>query len=268
MQKFGIIEDTLFIPMLGRIYASERYPHILYDEAALALKQKLPKDVLESGRHSQYTLLASAARAANMDRYIKDFLTRRPDGIIAQLGCGLETAHFRNENETTRWYAIDLPNVIAYRRSLLPQAQREHCIAGNAFTGEWIKRIRADAPKAPLLVTAGGLFYYFQEERILALLRMLQKTGNVELVFDAVNRRGMTMLRRKYLKQMGHAQAQMYFYVDCAAALTAKLDESACVLADEPYYRRIPKTGLQLSTQCAMAISDKFGMLRMIQLRL
>ena len=28
MSKFGIIEDTLFIPLLGRIYASERYPHI------------------------------------------------------------------------------------------------------------------------------------------------------------------------------------------------------------------------------------------------
>ena len=29
MQTLGVVEDTLFIPMLGRIYASEHYPQIL-----------------------------------------------------------------------------------------------------------------------------------------------------------------------------------------------------------------------------------------------
>ena len=32
MAKLGIIEDTLFVPMLGRIYASEHFPQILYDQ--------------------------------------------------------------------------------------------------------------------------------------------------------------------------------------------------------------------------------------------
>ncbi len=26
MSKLGVVEDTLFVPMLGRIYASEHYP--------------------------------------------------------------------------------------------------------------------------------------------------------------------------------------------------------------------------------------------------
>ncbi len=26
MQTLGVVEDTLFVPMLGRIYASEHYP--------------------------------------------------------------------------------------------------------------------------------------------------------------------------------------------------------------------------------------------------
>ena len=29
MSEFGIVEDTMFIPMLGRIYASEMHPDIL-----------------------------------------------------------------------------------------------------------------------------------------------------------------------------------------------------------------------------------------------
>ena len=35
MQTLGVVEDTLFIPMLGRIYASEHYPQILYDKNLL-----------------------------------------------------------------------------------------------------------------------------------------------------------------------------------------------------------------------------------------
>ena len=38
MSKLGVVEDTLFVPMLGRIYASEHYPQILYDKKALELK--------------------------------------------------------------------------------------------------------------------------------------------------------------------------------------------------------------------------------------
>lgn len=47
MQKLGVVEDTLFIPMLGRIYASEHCPQVLYDKKALELKKKLPSDLIE-----------------------------------------------------------------------------------------------------------------------------------------------------------------------------------------------------------------------------
>ena len=39
MSHFGVVEDTLFVPMLGRIYASEYCPQILYDPKALELKK-------------------------------------------------------------------------------------------------------------------------------------------------------------------------------------------------------------------------------------
>ena len=52
-----------------------------------------------------------------MDRFIRAFLERRPDGVIVQLGCGLETAYFRCDNGRSRWYAVDLHHVVEYRRS-------------------------------------------------------------------------------------------------------------------------------------------------------
>ncbi len=212
MSKLGVVEDTLFVPMLGRIYASEYCPQILYDPKALELKKKLPSSLPEQDGQSQYTLLASAARSANMDRYIRAFLERRPDGVIVQLGCGLETAYYRCDNGRSRWYAVDLPHVVEYRRELLPEPERETYLAGDAFAEDWIRQIRTDAPDAPILVTAGGLFHYFEESKVVGLLRMLTGFGEIEIVFDSVSKSGMAMMRKKYMKQVGHGDAQMFFY--------------------------------------------------------
>ena len=266
MSHLGVVEDTLFVPMLGRIYASEYCPQILYDPKALELKKKLPSSLPEQDGQSQYTLLASAARSANMDRYIRAFLERRPDGVIVQLGCGLETAYYRCDNGRSHWYAVDLPHVVEYRRALLPEPERETYFAGDAFAEDWIRQIRTDVPDAPILVTAGGLFHYFEESKVVGLLRMLTGFGEIEIVFDSVSKSGMAMMRKKYMKQVGHGDAQMFFYVDSASVLAGKIGSGVRVLAEEPYYRHIPRTGLKLSTKISMAVSDRFCMVKMVHL--
>ena len=193
MPEFNAVENTLFIPMLGRIYASEHFQNILYDEKALSLKDMLPKSLMETGSQNQYTLLASASRSANMDRYIRDFLRRKPDGIIAELGCGLETTFYRNDDGHTRWYAVDLPDVMEYRKTLLPEPERQTYFADDAFSDDWLRRIRIDAPDAPVLVTAGGLFHYFEEEKVLALMRMLQSFGNEEPYYRHIDKTGLKL---------------------------------------------------------------------------
>ncbi len=268
MQKLGVVEDTLFVPMLGRIYASDHCPQILYDKKVLELKNKLPSDLIEQKKQTQYTLLASASRSANMDRFIRSFLERRPNGVIVQLGCGLETTYYRCDNGKTRWYAVDLPHVIDYRRELLPESERETYFAGDAFSEDWIRQVRTEFPDAPILVTAGGLLHYFEENEVITLLRTIGQFGNMEIVFDTVNKKGMAMMQKKYMKQVGHADAQMFFYVDSAKELAAKIGGNAKVVSDEPYYRYIPKNGLKLSTKVSMAVSDQFKMVKMIHLKL
>jgi O-methyltransferase involved in polyketide biosynthesis len=267
-RQLGVIEDTLFVPMLGRIYASEHFSNILNDAKALELKTKLPAGVIENDTQTQYTYLASATRSANMDRYISDFLKRKKNGIIVQLGCGLETTYYRNDNGYTVWYGIDLPDVIEYRKTLLPETDRERYIAGDAFERGWIDQIRKEHPEVPILVTASGLFYYFEEEKVLDLLRMLGKYGDIEILFDAVSKSGMEMMKKKHMKTVGHEDAKMYFYVDSAAKLAAKIDGKTSVLAEEVFYRHISKKGLSLSTKVSMIISDRLSMVKMIHLSL
>ncbi|WP_130837339.1 class I SAM-dependent methyltransferase [Lachnoclostridium sp. Marseille-P6806] len=268
MAELGTVEDTLFVPMLGRIYASENCKNVLYDEKALSLKDKLPEHLAGQDTQTEYTLIASASRSANMDRYIRNFLKRRTDGAIVQLGCGLETTFFRDGNGRTMWYGIDLPDVIEYRRILLPESEHEKYIAGDAFSDEWIRQVRSEQPDAPLLVTASGLFYYFEEDKVLELFKMLQGYGYIEVVFDTVNKSGMTAIRKKWIKMVGHEDAKMFFYVDSAAELVAKIGGNAKVFAEEKYYNHIDRSGLKFGTRFNMWGSDLLNMVKMIHLAL
>lgn len=76
------------------------------------------------------------------------------------------------------------------------------------------------------------------------------------------------MLQKKYMKQMGHENARMFFYAESADALVSALGGNARVLADEPYYGFIKRNGLKLITKISMDVSDRFGMVKMIHLAL
>ncbi|MCD8127831.1 MAG: class I SAM-dependent methyltransferase [Clostridiales bacterium] len=203
-----------------------------------------------------------------IQRFLRDFLKRKPNGVVAQLGCGLETTFYRCDNGITCWYGVDLPNVIEYRKSLMPESEREKYIAGDAFDSAWMKQVRDEAPDAPILITASGLFYYFAEDKVLALMRMLQNNGAIEIVFDTVNKSGMTMMRKQYTKQVGHEDAAMFFYVDSAEELAAKIGSDVNVLAEGKYYSHIDKSGIKFSTKLTMIGSDLMKMVKMIHLEL
>ena len=38
------VEETLFVPMRGRVYASKNFPEILNDKKKLEIAEKLPKN--------------------------------------------------------------------------------------------------------------------------------------------------------------------------------------------------------------------------------
>ena len=265
MPDFSTVEDTLFVPMLGRIYASENFPNILKDEKALELKKQLPENLKGKDTQTQYTLMASAVRSTNMDRYIRNFMKRNPDGVIVLLGCGLETTYYRNDNGKTIWYEVDLPDVINYRKELLGETDRDKCIAADAFGSEWIEKVRKEHPTAPVLVAASGLFYYFEGRTVKNLFKNLKNYGNIEILFDTVNGSGMKRMA-KYMKQVGHEDASMYFYVDNAEDLAKEIGGS--LLKEEPYYAHTEKKGLQFMTSISMRVSDKFMMVKMIHLKM
>ena len=115
------------------------------------------------------------------------------------------------------------------------------------------------------MVAASGLYYYFEEKTVLSLFRTLKKYGDVELLFDTVNGAGMKRMS-KYMKQVGHSDASMYFYVDDGKALAKQVDGT--LIREEAYYAHTCRRGLNPVTAISMWVSDKCRMVKMIHLAL
>src|SRR6185312_5463956 len=127
-----------------------------------------------------------ALRARTFDDEVRRFLAANPDGTVVALGEGLETQFWRVDNGRVRWVTVDLPETIAVREQVLPRGDRQSLVAGSAFDARWTDEVVADGP---VLVTAQGLFMYFEfdeVERLVAMLRSRFPGGT--LIFDAAPR--------------------------------------------------------------------------------
>ena len=264
MEKFNTIESTLFVPMLGRIWCTKNHPSVLNDQKALSLSGVIPQELKQHAKGTAYTKIASAVRSTNMDRYIQEFMKENPEGVIVQIGCGLETTYHRNDDGRHEWVELDLPEVIGFRKKILGETERDHCLIGDATSGEWLEEIRRKYPTRPLLVTASGVFYYFTEEMVLGLMENLHQDGHAELVFDTVSGFGMKLMHH-LMKLVGHADAAIYFYVDKAGQLATEV--GATLLKEEKYYKFIPRKGLPFQCKVNMFFSDLMKMTKMVHLK-
>ena len=263
-EKFNKISSTLFVPMRGRIYTAQNFPNILTDEMALKLIDKLPP---ENKPQSQYTYIASAVRSRNMDRYIDSFLKKNNDGIIVEIGCGLETTYFRHPDIKNTFYDMDLPEVIEYRKKIIPLGKYQKLIKGDIFKEEWIEQIKNEIGNKPILIIAGGLFHYFERNNVIKAIQNMIKFDKVELVFDALNSLGIKGVK-KYMKEVGHDDATMYFYVNDVHELAKEIGPNVEVLEEEKYYSNTPRDGLDFMTKTQIIGSDLFYMVKMIHLKL
>ena len=55
--------------------------------------------------------------------------------------------------------------------------RQELYISGDAFAKDWIKKVRNDVLDAPILVTAGGLFHYFEEHKAVSYTHLSSMTS-------------------------------------------------------------------------------------------
>jgi len=173
---------TLFIPLYGKAMMSRE--GFLPDKTAEEIVASVDFDFAKVDR-SRKLAIYMAMRAALYDDYVRDFAARHPDGLVLQLGVGLDS-RVRRVTCGNPWYDLDFPEVIGLRRTWFPENDRYHLIAAPALPADWL----AQLPRAEhALVLAEGLSMYLSEADMRALMAALQgHFRHTTFIFDAYSR--------------------------------------------------------------------------------
>jgi O-methyltransferase involved in polyketide biosynthesis len=81
-------------------------------------------DVQELQKEQVFFIL----RMREFDRLARAFLTEHPNGMIVDLGCGLDTRFERVDNGQVVWYGVEMPEVIELREEQLGETARCHLV--------------------------------------------------------------------------------------------------------------------------------------------
>ena len=173
------VPETLLWPLYFRAYVA-RQGDFLVDPVGVSIVDRIDCDYSKFGRPN----IAHAVRAKFGDDLVLAFLKRHSHGTVVSLGEGLETQFWRVDNGAVSWLSVDVPEVIAARRRLLPADPRITLLERSAFDPAWINLV--DATK-PVFVIAAGLFMYFPREQVVQLLSTIStRLPQSEIYFDTI----------------------------------------------------------------------------------
>ncbi len=86
-----------------------------------------------------------------------EFLKSSPDGVVVNIGCGLDSRFSRIDNGRVRFYDLDLPDVIGIKRRFFEETDRYHLIPSSVLDYDWIAPL-LQACDVPFLFVAEGVF--------------------------------------------------------------------------------------------------------------
>ncbi|TDX66497.1 O-methyltransferase involved in polyketide biosynthesis [Methylosinus sp. sav-2] len=178
------VPETMLWTLHNRAGEALRPNGLLHDPRLVEIYRALDYDYEASFGKAQPS---HANRAVVFDNALRAFLAAHPDGVIVNLGEGLETHRFRVADAgEALWITVDLPESIAIReRFIKPDARHRH-VALSALDRRWFDEV----PRGrPVFITAQGLFMYLPPEETASLLRdMAQRFPKASLLFDHVPR--------------------------------------------------------------------------------
>jgi len=184
IRNLSAVSQTLLIPLYFRAMESQRPDGLVRDPKAVELVSQLDYDFSSIQRRKD-ELVSFLLRMREFDRLACAFLAEHPEGVIVDLGCGLDTRFERIDNGQVEWYGLDLPEVIELRRELLDETPRSHFIRFSVLDFSWMDALSGQAGR-PILFLAEAMLVYLAEADVKRLVRALaERFPGAELVCEA-----------------------------------------------------------------------------------
>jgi len=192
----GDIATTSFVTLYCHALESQSDDPILSDPKSVEIMNELNKTlslsdntldrILVAGKLDKRLVVHIAIRAKKYDDYARDFLQRFPDGVVVNIGCGLDSRFLRIDTGKVIFYDLDLPEIIAIKKTFFQETERYHLIASSVLDFDWMAAVRQH--KGPFLFMAEGVFMYLDGNDVRSLVLKIQETfPGSELVCEVVN---------------------------------------------------------------------------------
>jgi O-methyltransferase involved in polyketide biosynthesis len=180
------VAQTLFIPLYFRAMESRRPGGLIHDRKAVEICAQVDYDFTKL-RGRTFDQVSAILRLRELDALTKAFLAKQPDAVVVHIGCGLDTRFDRVDNGRVFWYDMDLAEVIALRRTLIPETSRSCYLGYSVLEPAWMDCLGRLEGKSLLLI-AEGVFPFFSVEDLKRVVHgVADRFPGAELLFDTMS---------------------------------------------------------------------------------
>jgi O-methyltransferase involved in polyketide biosynthesis len=196
--ELGLVQRTLFFPLLARARATARRRPLLRDHTAVELVHAIdfdaaPYDTGPAG----FTVVI---RTLILDWWVRQFLDRHPGGTVVELGTGLNTRFERTDNGSVHWVDLDLPDTIALRRRFFTDTPRRRMVAASLLDEGWLTQV--DQLPGPYFFVSDGVLVYLAGDDVTGMLaRLAVRFPGAMIAFDSYPRRALEMEHKMAAKR-------------------------------------------------------------------
>lgn len=227
LKKLSDVSETLLMPLYCRALETKSNDPVIVDHKSVEITEKLNRELVGTDKKLYRRLIKGdlpkklavtlSLRTRQFDRYISDFLRREPDGIIVNMGCGLDTRFFRIDTKQAQWFDLDFTEVIELKKEYLQENERYHFIRSSVLDFAWMD-ILSGMKGRKFFFMAEGVFMYLHEDEVKSLLLKLQALfPGSELACEVVNQKVVRKMQRgwyrwKFKKQLSLSEKAIFSF--------------------------------------------------------
>ena len=154
-KQLASIPETMLITLWARATETMRPDALLKDDYAVEMIKKVDYD-FSKFKKAKASQAGVCIRAKLIDEETLKFLAEHPDAVVIQLGAGIDARYQRLKcPDVTHWYDLDLEEVIDIRRELIPETDKNTCLALSLFDYRWLDEVKRH--QKPILIIAEGV---------------------------------------------------------------------------------------------------------------
>jgi O-methyltransferase involved in polyketide biosynthesis len=263
--SLGNVQKTMLLPLWGRAMETKKARPLLVDKAAAAIIDSIDYDFSTITQNmNELSQIAWIARSLMIDRIVRAFLQKHPQGTIVNIGCGLDTTFERIDNGRVRWYDLDLPDVIELRRKFIPEAERRTFITASFLDEQWLRQIEVEDG---VLFISAGVFYYFEAGQIKTFFKSLADAfPGSEIVFDVSSPRGVRTANKMVIRSSGMDEKSFLKWGLASTGDIAAWDNRIKIV-DELFYFKTLSGELSLKNKILGLVSDSLRIQYLVHAR-